>query len=256
MPSSALVSRCLRRVPLIVRRVLAEFLGTALLIVAVVGSGIAAQRLSPNDVGLQLLENALATGAGLTAIILALGSVSGAHLNPVVSVVDAAFGGLCWRELSGYISAQVAGAIAGVVVANAMFALPAVTLSTHVRSSGSLWLSEVVATLGLLLVIFGTVRSGRVAATPFAVGAYIAGAYFFTSSTSFANPAVTVGREFSNTFAGISPGSVVPFVAAQAVGAVLAWLAIRTLYPTMSRAADAVMLPHQPPGGNERAESA
>jgi glycerol uptake facilitator-like aquaporin len=243
-------------VPLIARRVFAEFLGTALLLIVVVGSGIAAQRLSPNDVGLQLLENALATGAGLTAIILAVGSVSGAHLNPVVSVVDAAFGGLRWREVAAYIPAQVVGAVAGVVVANAMFALPGVTISTHNRSSGSLWLSETIATLGLLLVIFGTVRSARVVATPFAVGAYIAGAYFFTSSTSFANPAVTVGREFSNTFAGISPGSVAPFIAAQAGGAVLGWLAIRTLYPTMSRAADAVMLPHQPPGDNNRAESA
>ncbi len=241
---------------MVARRVLAEFLGTALLLIVVVGSGIAAQRLSPHDGGLQLLENALATGAGLTAIILAVGSVSGAHLSPVVSVVDAAFGGLPWRDVAAYIPAQIAGAVAGVVVANLMFALPAVTISTHVRSSGSLWLSEGVATFGLLLVIFGTVRSGRAAATPFAVGAYIAGAYFFTSSTSFANPAVTVGREFSNTFAGISPGSVIPFVAAQAVGGALAWLAIRTLYPTMSRTADDVMLPHQPSGGNDRAESA
>lgn len=224
---------------------LAEFLGTALLLIVVVGSGIAAQRLSPSDVGLELLENALATGAGLTAIILAVGSVSGAHLNPVVSVVDAAFGGLRWRDVLGYVAAQLTGAVAGAVVANAMFALPAVTIATRDRSSAALWLGEVVATLGLLLVIFGTVRSGKLTATPFAVGAYIAGAYFFTSSTSFANPAVTVGRELSNTFAGISPSSVLPFVAAQGIGAVLAWLAIRTLYPEMRAAAAVVVLPHE-----------
>lgn len=231
------------------RRLLAELLGTALLLVVVVGSGIAAQRLSPNDVGLELLENALATGAGLAAIILALGSVSGAHLNPLVSVVDTAFGGLPWRELPGYIAAQLAGAAVGCMVANAMFALPAVSLSTHDRFAGNLWLSEVVATVGLLLVIFGTVRTGKATTTPFALGAYITGAYFFTSSTSFANPAVTVGRTLSNTFAGISPRSVLPFVLAQVGGAAVAWAAIRTLYPDMSATADAVLIPHGHDGG-------
>jgi len=227
------------------RRLLAEFIGTALLLIAVVGSGIAAQRLSPNDVGLQLLENALVTGAGLIAIILALGSVSGAHLNPVVSAVDAAFGGLPWRELPGYIVAQLAGAMAGSMLANAMFALPAISISTHQRFGGNLWLSEVIATIGLLLVIFGTARSGRGALTPFAVGAYITGAYFFTSSTSFANPAVTVARTLSNTFAGISPGSVAPFIAAQIGGGLLAWAAIRVLYPDISATAGIVLLPHE-----------
>lgn len=242
--------------PSIARRLLAEFLGTTLLLIVVVGSGIAAQRLSPHDAGLELLENALATGAGLTAIILAVGSVSGAHLNPAVSVVDAAFGGLSWRDVPGYIGAQMAGAISGVIVANATFSLPAVTISSHDRSSAALWLSEVVATLGLLLVIFGTARSGKVSTTPFAVGAYIAGAYFFTSSTSFANPAVTLGREFSNTFAGISPPSVLPFVAAQLIGSALAWLTIRTLYPDMRGAAGIVMLPHEASGGGGLVERA
>lgn len=242
--------------PAIPRRLLAEFLGSALLLVVVVGSGVAAQRLSPHDAGLELLENALATGAGLTAIILAVGSVSGAHLNPIVSLVDAGFRGLRWREVLGYIAAQLAGAVTGVVIANAMFSLPAVTISTHDRSSAGLWLSEAVATLGLLLVIFGTVRSGKVSATPFAVGAYIAGAYFFTSSTSFANPAVTVGRELSNTFAGISPASVLPFVAAQLIGAAVAWLTIRALYPDMSGAAGIVMLPHESPGDTDRVDHA
>jgi glycerol uptake facilitator-like aquaporin len=242
--------------PSIARRLLAEFLGTTLLLIVVVGSGIAAQRLSPHDTGVELLENALATGAGLTAIILAVGSVSGAHLNPAVSVVDAAFGGLSWRDVPGYIGAQMAGAISGVIAANAMFSLPAVTISSYDRSSAGLWLSEVVATLGLLLVIFGTARSGKVSMTPFAVGAYIAGAYFFTSSTSFANPAVTLGREFSNTFAGISPRSVLPFVAAQLIGSALAWLTIRTLYPDMRRAAGIVMLPHGASGGGDLVERA
>lgn len=227
------------------RRAAAELIGTALLLLAVVGSGIAAQRLSPGDVGLQLLENALATGAVLAAIIVAVGPVSGAHLNPAVSVVDAAFGGLRRRELAAYIAAQLIGAVIGVIVANLMFSLPAVTISGHARSSAGLWLGEVVATFGLLLVIFGAVRSKRAAIVPFAVGAYITGAYFFTSSTSFANPAVTVARELSNTFAGISPGSVLPFISAELVGAGIAWLAIRVLYPGAGERADVVVLPHE-----------
>jgi glycerol uptake facilitator-like aquaporin len=226
------------------RRAAAEFIGTALLLIAVVGSGIAAQRLSPGDAGLELLESALATGAGLAAIIVAVGSVSGAHLNPVVSIVDAAFGGLRVSELVAYLVAQFLGAVAGVVVANLMFSLPLVTLSTHARSSPGLWLGEVVATLGLLLVIFGAVRSGRGGVVPFAVGAYISGAYFFTSSTSFANPAVSVARELTNTFAGISPASVIPFVAAELVGCALAWVAIRTLYPLARTNAADILVPH------------
>ena len=233
-------------VPPLVRKAVAEFIGTALLLLAVVGSGIAAKRLSPGDTGLELLENALATGAALAAIITAVGSVSGAHLNPVVSIVDAAFGGLSRRELAAYVVAQISGAAVGVVLANLMFSLPAVTISTHLRSSPGLWLGEVIATFGLLLVIFGAMRSGRSAVVPFAVGAYIAGAYFFTSSTSFANPAVTVARELTNTFAGISPASVLPFVAAELLGCGLAWLAIVALYPHAREHANAIVVPHDP----------
>jgi arsenate reductase len=217
------------------RRLLGEFLGTALLVAAVIGSGIAASRLSPHDVGLQLLENAAATAAALVAIILAIGPVSGAHLNPVVTLAERCFGRLGNREAAGYVAAQLAGGAAGAVVANLMFSMPAVQLSTKARSGGALWLAEVVATFGLLLVIFGVVRSGRASAAPFAVGAYIGGAYFFTASTSFANPAVTAARMLSDTFAGIKPSSVVPFVVAQLVGAALAVLAISVLYPVAGK---------------------
>jgi glycerol uptake facilitator-like aquaporin len=227
------------------RRALAEFVGTGLLLIAIVGSGIAAQRLSPSDVGLELLENALATGAALTAIIVAVGPVSGAHLNPLVSLVDAAFGGLRWRELPVYVAAQVAGAFAGTVVANLMFSLAAVEISSKQRAGTGLWLAEAIATLGLLLVIFGTARTGRAQLAPFAVGAYISGAYFFTASTSFANPAVTIGRMFSNTFAGIAPGSAPGFVAFQGVGAALAAGAVKVLYPHARDAARAVLVPHE-----------
>lgn len=229
----------------LLRRTVAEFVGTALLLIAVVGSGIAAQRLSPHDTGIELLENALATGAALVAIIVSIGSVSGAHLNPVVSVVDAVFGGLRWRQVGPYIAAQMAGAAVGVMLANLMFSLPAVTISEHARSSSNLWLGEVVATFGLLLVIFGAVRGGRATTVPFAVGAYITGAYWFTSSTSFANPAVTLARTLSNTFAGIAPGSVAAFAAAQAIGAVLAAVAIRLFWPDIERVADVVLVPHE-----------
>jgi len=228
----------------LLRRATAEFIGTAMLLIAVVGSGIAAQRLSPHDTGIELLENALATGAALVAIILAVGSVSGAHLNPAVSVVDAILGGLRWRELGAYLAAQVSGAVVGVMLANLMFSLPAVSISEHARSSSNLWLGEVVATFGLLLVIFGVVRSGRTATVPFAVGAYITGAYWFTSSTSFANPAVTVGRMFSNTFAGIAPASVAAFVAAQLVGAAVAVGTIRLLWPDIAAVAGVAVVPH------------
>jgi glycerol uptake facilitator-like aquaporin len=231
-------------IPLLVRKAVAEFVGTALLLLAVVGSGIAAKRLSPTDTGLELLENALATGAALAAIIIAVGSVSGAHLNPVVSIVDVAFGGLRRSELVAYVVAQIAGAVLGVVLANLMFSLPAVTISTHVRSSPGLWLSETIATVGLLLVIFGAVRSSRSGVLPFAVGAYITGAYFFTSSTSFANPAVSFAREFSNSFAGISPGSVLPFIAAQLVGGGIAWLLISALFPREREVAHDVVVAH------------
>ena len=232
-------------VTLLTRRAVAEFIGTALLLIAVIGSGIAAQSLTPGDTGLELLENAVATGAALVAIILAVGSISGAHLNPVVSAADAVFGGLRPRELAAYVIAQVAGAVVGVVIANLMFSLSAVTVSSHVRSSPGLWLGEVVATFGLLLVIFGVVRSGRAAAAPFAVGAYITGAYFFTSSTSFANPAVTLARTLSDTFAGIAPASVLPFVVAQLIGAVLACAVVRFLWPQLADGAEEVVVPHE-----------
>jgi len=241
------------------RRMLAECIGTALLVAAVIGSGVAASRLSPNDIGLQLLENAAATAAALVAIILAIGPVSGAHLNPVVTLADRIFGGLSNGEAAGYIAAQVAGGVAGAVIANLMFSLPAVELSTKVRSSGNLWFAEAVATFGLLLVIFGVVRSGRSSAAPFAVGAYIGGAYFFTASTSFANPAVTTARMLSNSFAGIAPSSVPPFVVAQLLGAGVAVLAIRLLYPTVSRFAADVVVPHSvggPSQGSSRTKEA
>jgi arsenate reductase len=228
------------------RKALAEFIGTALLLIVVIGSGIAAQTLSPNDTGLALLENAVATGTALVAIILAVGPVSGAHLNPLVSAADAIFGGLRPRELAVYALAQLAGGAVGAIVANLMFALPAVSVSGHARSTPGLWLGEVVATFGLLLVIFGVVRGGRATAAPFAVGAYITGAYFFTSSTSFANPAVTVARTLSDTFSGISPASVAPFVVAQTVGAALACATIRILWPHIADAADEVLVPHEP----------
>ena len=187
------------------RRLLAEFLGSAFLAAVVIGSGIAAQRLSPGQTGLQLLENAAATAAGLFAIILMFGPVSGGHFNPVVSFVDAFFGGLSWRDAAAYLPAQVAGCIAGAVAANLMFALPAVTISAKHRATPAHFLSEVIATIGLLLVIFALARSGRSRSAPAAVGAYIGAAYFFTSSTSFANPAITIGRMFSDTFAGHRP---------------------------------------------------
>jgi glycerol uptake facilitator-like aquaporin len=229
--------------PDLARRAVAEFVGTALLVAVVVGSGIAAQRLSPNDVGLQLFENAAATAAGLIAIILAVGPVSGAHLNPVVSIADAVFGGLDRRDLVVYVPAQVAGGIGGAVLANLMFSLPAVEWSTKNRSGGGVWLGEVVATAGLLLVVFGIVRSGRTSVAPFAVGAYIGAAYWFTSSTSFANPAVTIGRAFSNTFAGIEPADVPGFVAFQLVGAAVAIALVRYLYPDIRDVADEIIVP-------------
>jgi arsenate reductase len=216
-----------------------------LLLIAVIGSGIAAQTLSPNDTGLELLENAVATGAALVAIILAVGSVSGAHLNPVASAADAFFGGLSRVQLVVYATAQIVGAAIGVVIANLMFALPAVTISTHLRSSPNLWLGEIVATFGLLLVIFGLTRTRRSVAAPFAVGAYITGAYFFTSSTSFANPAVTLARTLSDTFAGIAPGSVVPFIVAQLAGAAMACVVVRVLWPHIEERAQDVIVPHE-----------
>ena len=231
--------------PPLPRRALAEFLGTASLVLAVVGSGIAAQRLSPGDVGLQLLENAVATAAALVAIILAVGPVSGAHLNPVVTLADRVFGGIASRDAGVYIGAQLTGGVLGTIVANTMYSRPAVELSGTARSSGGLWLGEVVATFGLLLVIFAVARSGRSSVAPFAVAAYIGGAYFATSSTSFANPAVTTARSLTDTFSGIAWTSVPLFVVAQVVGAGLAVLAVHALYPDVAQAAPDVVVPHR-----------
>ena len=239
------------------RRLTAEFVGSAFLGAVVVGSGIAAQQLSPGNAGLELFENAAATAAGLYAIILMFGPVSGAHFNPVVSLVDAAFGGLTWRDAFAYLPAQVAGCVGGAVTANVMFSKAAVSISTHHRATGAHFVSEVVATLGLILVIFALARSERGASAPAAVGAYIGAAYFFTSSTSFANPAITVGRMFSNTFAGIAPSSGPAFIAAQILGGAVAVVAVKVLYPgvTPSEAADIIFAHHRqdpepgPPNG-------
>ena len=203
------------------RRLAAEAVGTAFLLMAVVGSGIMAQRLSPGDVGLQLFENAVATAFALMALIWAFGPISGAHFNPAVTLADVVLQGRPVREGIAYVGAQTVGGIAGTMLANLMFALPPVAWSTKVRSGPDLWLAEVIATLGLLLVIF-LIPQRRGVVIPVAVGAYIGAAYFFTSSTSFANPAVTVARMFSDTFAGIAPGSAPPFIVMQLVGAGLA----------------------------------
>jgi arsenate reductase len=216
------------------RRLLAEFLGSAFLGAVVVGSGIAAQRLSPGDIGLELFENAAATAAGLFTIILMFGAVSGGHFNPIVSFVDAALGGLSWRVAVAYLPAQVSGCVGGAVLANLMFSEAAVTLSARNRASSAHFLAEVMATVGLVLVIFALARTGRSQSAPAAVGAYIGAAYFFTSSTSFANPAITVGRMFSATFAGIAPSSAPSFIVAQVVGGVLALAVLRALYPVPS----------------------
>jgi glycerol uptake facilitator-like aquaporin len=213
------------------RKLTAELLGTALLIIAVVGSGIMAQQLSVTDIGLQLLENSFATAGALVGLILMLGPVSGAHFNPVVTLSFRAFGQLTNRETVSYIVAQVIGGCLGTMAANVMFGLPVINRSLKVRSSGALWFSEVVATVGLLLVIHGTVRSGRGSVVPLAVGAWIGGAYWFTSSTSFANPAVTVARTLSDTFAGIKASSAPMFIVMQLVGLVVALALIRFLYP-------------------------
>jgi glycerol uptake facilitator-like aquaporin len=214
----------------LVRRLTAEALGTGLLLIAVVGSGIMASRLSSHDVGLQLLENAAATAAALIGLILIFGAISGGHFNPVVTLVDRGFGSITNRDTGLYIAAQIVGGCIGVMLANLMFELPAVELSTKMRSSPALWLSEIIATVGLLLTIHGCVRSGRANVVAFAVGIWIGGAYWFTSSTSFANPAVTIARTLSNTFAGIAPSSAPMFIVMQLVGAVIAYGLIRFLY--------------------------
>jgi glycerol uptake facilitator-like aquaporin len=213
------------------RALAGEFLGSALLAAVVVGSGIAAQTLSPSDIGLALFENAFATALGLAVLILVLQTVSGAHFNPVVSIVDALLHHKGVGITAAYIPAQVLGCISGAVLANLMFAAPAVAWSTTDRATWPHLLAEVVATAGLVLVIFALVRTGRSHLAAPAVGAYIGAAYFFTSSTSFANPAITIGRAFSDTFAGIAPSSVLPFIGAQLIGGALGWLLVRALFP-------------------------
>ena len=212
------------------RRLLAELLGSALLIVAVVGSGIMASRLSPDDVGLQLLENSAATAGALIALILMFSAISGAHFNPIVTIVDRVFGDIDTRTATAYVVVQTIGACLGTVLANLMFELDAINTSTKERSSGALWLSEVIATTGLLLVIHGCVRTGKAASVPYAVGVWIGGAYWFTSSTSFANPAVTIARTLSDTFAGIEPASAPMFIVMQVIGGAIACLLIKVLY--------------------------
>jgi glycerol uptake facilitator-like aquaporin len=231
------------------RRLLAEFAGTALLVTAVVGSGIMATTLSPHDVGLQLLENSVTTAFALGTLILTFGPVSVAHFNPVVSAADWFLGrrtgtGLTGADLAGYGVAQTVGAIAGSVLANLMFALDAVTFSHKDRSAPHLWIGEVVATAGLLMLIFALARSGRAPVAPAAVGAYIGAAYWFTSSTSFANPAVTIGRAFTDTFAGIAPASIPGFVLAQIAGLLAGVVLLAALYPRAGEAAAEVVVEH------------
>ena len=213
------------------RRLSAELLGSAFLAALVVGSGIAAQRLSPDDTGLQLLENAFATALGLPVLILLFAPLSGAHFNPVVSLVDSVSGLRAWSDTALYIPTQIAGCIGGAVLANLMFGAAPVTLSTSERLTPATFLAEIVATAGLILVIFVLARTGRSSLTPIAVGAYIGAAYFFTSSSSFANPAITIGRMFSDTFAGIAPASAPGFIVAQLVGAALGVVLVRWFYP-------------------------
>ncbi|GMM96612.1 aquaporin [Microbacterium sp. MTN4-26] len=214
-----------------IRSLTGEFAGSAGLAAVVIGSGIAAQTLSPGDVGLQLFENAFATALGLGVLIAVFAPVSGAHFNPVVTLVDALLHGRPVQSVATYLPVQILGCITGAVVANLMFGLPAVSWATTDRASWPTLFAEVVATAGLLTVIFGLVRTGRSHLAAPAVGAYIGAAYFFTSSTSFANPAITVGRAFSDTFAGIAPTSVLPFIGAQLVGAGLAWAFVRAVFP-------------------------
>lgn len=224
-------------------RIVSEFTGTAFLLMAVVGSGIMGERLANGNVAIALLANTIATGAALVALILTFGSVSGAHFNPAVTLLDATQGGLPWREVPGYVFAQLAGAFLGVACAHLMFALPLYSYSHHVRSGLPQQFSEFIATFGLLAVIWGCSRL-RSAAVPFAVGSYITAAYWFTASTSFANPAVTIARGFTDTFAGIRPSDIVGFVIAQLLGAACATVLFRWLVPSLPQSAKNVVVPH------------
>ncbi len=225
------------------RKIVAEAVGTALLLAAVVGSGIMAERLAGGNVAIALLANTIATGAALVALILTFGPISGAHFNPAVTMADASQGGLPWREVPGYITAQILGAFAGVAAANVMFGEPLFFASHHTRAGGAQIFSEFIATFGLLSVIWGCVRL-RATAVPFAVGAYITAAYWFTASTSFANPAVTLARSASDTFAGIRLADVPGFIAAQLAGAAAATALFRWLIPSLPRRSPAVLVPH------------
>ncbi len=216
--------------PTLSRRIASEFLGTLLLLAAVVGSGIMGERLAAGNTAIALLANSLATGAALIALILTFGPISGSHINPAVTLTDAYLGGLPWRETPAYIAAQVTGAFAGVATAHLMFGLPVFFASTHIRTGPAQLFSEFVATFGLLAVVFATART-RPTAIPYAVGAYITAAYWFTSSTSFANPAVTLARTATNTFAGIRTADAAPFIAAQLAGAATATLLFQWLIP-------------------------
>jgi len=227
--------------PTLARRLVAEALGTLLLLATVVGSGVMAERLSAGNVALALLANTLATGAGLLALILTFGGISGAHFNPVVTVADASQGGLPWRDVPVYVAAQIAGAFAGVMLAHVMFELPVVSASQHVRTGFGQWAAEFTATFGLLTVIWGCSRS-RPSATPLAVAAYITAAYWFTASTSFANPAVTLARAASDTFAGIRPADAPGFIAAQVLGAGAATFLFRWLVPNLPDVANRVVV--------------
>jgi glycerol uptake facilitator-like aquaporin len=231
------------------RRLLAEFVGTALLVTVVVGSGIAAAQLSANDAGLQLLENSTATVFGLAVLILMFGPVSGAHFNPVVTAADWLLGhrsgnGICGADALAYTVVQVIGGVGGAWLANIMFDRQVFELATKDRVTSGHLVGEIVATAGLIAVIFTLARTGRAAISAAAVGAYIGAAYWFTSSTSFANPAVTIGRMFSDSFAGIAPGSVPAFIAAQIVGALVGLGLVATLYPDAAQTADEVIVPH------------
>lgn len=225
------------------KQLASEAIGTALLLMAVVGSGIMAERLSDGNMALALLANALATGAALVALILTFGPVSGAHFNPAVTIADASQGGLAWRAVPGYVGAQLLGAVAGVALAHIMFELPVFSPSVHARAGVAQWISECVATFGLLSVIWGCSRR-RSESVPFAVGLYIVGAYWFTSSTSFANPAVTIARALTNTFSGIRPVDVPGFILAQLVGAAAATALFRWMVPSLPATAADVVVPH------------
>jgi glycerol uptake facilitator-like aquaporin len=234
------------------RRLVAEFIATALLLATVVGSGIMAERLAGGNVAVALLANTLATGAGLLALILTFGPISGAHMNPAVTLADAALGGLALRDVLPYIAAQIGGAYLGVAIAHGMFELPVFSASQHVRAGASQFLSEFIASFGLLATVWGVARR-RVTAVPFAVAAYIVAAYWFTASTSFANPAVTMARAASDTFAGIRPADAPAFIAAQLLGASAATLLFRWLAPALPQVAPAIMVPHPASPATEEA---